>query len=69
MTNVLIVVAKVFSNQLIFFCKNVGSFMQKLLTFFFYFFFIFFSAKHINEFAIFQDINFNVTLPNSYVKF
>ena len=35
--------------------------LQKLLTFF--------AAKNINVFAIFQDRNFNITLPNNLVKF
>ena len=35
--------------------------MQKLLTFF--------SAKNIGVVAIFQDINFNITLANNFVKF
>ena len=46
MTNSLIVVAKVFSNTL-----------------------IFFSANHINVFAIFQDRNFNFTLANNLAQF
>ena len=35
--------------------------MQKLLTFF--------SAKHINVFAMFQERDFNITLANNFLKF
>ena len=56
MTNSLTVVAKVFSNTLIFFpqkceyCKSYSHFFS-------------------NIFAIFQDRNCNVTLANNFVKF
>ena len=53
MTNSLTVVAKVFSNTLIFL-------LQKLLTFF---------QPKISVLATFQDRNFNVTLANNFVKF
>ena len=53
MINLLTVVAKVFSNTLIFLLQKCE---------------YIFSAKNINVFAIFQDRNFNVTLAN-FVKF
>ena len=56
MTNLLTVVAKVFLNILIFLLQKC----EQLLTFF---------SKNINVFAIFQEINFNVTLPHNLVKF
>ena len=56
----LAVVAKVFSNTLIFLCKNMSVFYNAKATHNF-------SAK--NTIAIFQDRNFNVTLTNSFVKF
>ena len=63
MTNLLAVVAKVFSSKLYFFCcKNVSSFCIAKATHIF-------SAKNINVFAIFQDRNFDITLANNFVKF
>ena len=62
MTNSLAVVAKVFSNTLIFFCKNVSSFCNAKATHTF-------SAKNINVFAVFQDRNYNITIANNFVKF
>ena len=62
MINSLTVVAKVFSNTLIFFCKNVSSFCNAKSTHIF-------SAKNINIIAIFQDRNFNIMLANNFVKF
>ena len=59
MTNLLIVVSKVFSNALIFLLQKCEYLL--LLTFF--------SAKNINGHAIFQDVNFNVMLANNFVKF
>ena len=53
MTNSLTVVAKVFSNTLIFLLQNVAHF----------------SSRNINVCAIFQDRNFNFTLANNFVKF
>ena len=49
----LTVVTKVFSNTLIFCCKNVSSFCNACKGYSH-----FFSAKNINVFAIFQDRNF-----------
>ena len=60
MTNSLSVVPKVFSNTVIFGCKNVSSFCEATQIF---------SAKKINVFAILQDRHFNVTLANNFVKF
>ena len=57
MANSLTVVAKVFSNTLIFLQQKC----EQLLTFFF--------SKNTNLFAIFQDRNFNVTLASNFVKF
>ena len=62
MTNLLTVVAKVFSKTLIFCCKNVSSFCNAKATHNF-------SAKNMNVFAIFQDRNSNITLANNLVKF
>ena len=53
MTNLLTVVAKIFSNTLIFLLQATHIF----------------SAKHINVFAIFKDRNFNVMLASNLVKF
>ena len=58
MTNLLTVVAKVFSNTLIFLLQNIQC---KSYSHFF--------SKNINVFAIFQDGNFNVTLANNFLKF
>ena len=59
MTNLLTVVAMVFSNKIdIFAAKMRAAFaIQKLLTFF---------RKNINVFAIFQDRNFNVMLAINF---
>ena len=54
-TNSLTVVAKAFANTLMFCCKKISSFSNAKATFIF-------AARNINAFAIFQDINFNVTL-------
>ena len=62
MTNSLTVVAKVFSNTLIFLLQNVSNFCNGKTTHIF-------PAKNINVFAIFQDRNFNVKLANNFVKF
>ena len=65
MTNLLTVVAKVFSNTLIFLsfgCKNVSSFCNAKATHIF-------SAKNIYVVAIFQDKNFYIMLANNFVKF
>ena len=63
MTNVLSVLAEVFSYTLIFLLqKNVSSFCNAKAT-------QIFSAKNINVFAIFQDRNFNITSANNFVKF
>ena len=63
MTNLLTVVAKVFSNTLIFLLqKCLYSFCNAKATHAF-------SVKNINVFAIFQDRNFNFTLANNFVKF
>ena len=62
MINSLIVVAKVFSNTLIFLLQNVSSFCNAKAA-------LIFSAKNINVFAMLQDRNFNVKLANSLVKF
>ena len=51
MTNSLTVVAKIFSNALIFSLQNVTHFF----------------SKNINVFVIFQDRNFNFTLANNFV--
>ena len=51
----LTVVAKVFSNRLIFSTAKC----EKLLIF---------SAKNISVFAIFQDRHFNITLANNFVR-
>ena len=61
-TNSLTAVAKLFSNTLKFFCKNVSSFCNAKATHIF-------SAKNINVFAIFQGRNFNIMLANNFVKF
>ena len=56
MTNELTVVAKVFSNTLIFLlqkCKSNSHFF----------------SKNINVFVIFQDRKFNVMLAKNFVKF
>ena len=63
MTNSLTIVANVFSNTLLFCCKNVSSFCicnAKATHIFF--------NKNINVFAIFQDRNFNVTFADKFVK-
>ena len=57
MINMFTVVAKVFSDTLIFLLQKCEATH------------IFFSAKTINVFAIFQDRNFNVTLDYNLVKF
>ena len=62
MTNWLTAVAKVFSNTLIFCCKNMNSFCNTKATHIF-------QRKNINIFAIFQDRNFNFTLFNDLLKF
>ena len=62
MTNSLTVVAKVFSNTLIFCCRNVSSFCNTKGTHIF-------TTKNINVFAIFQERNFNAMLANNFVKF
>ena len=62
MTNSLTVVAKLFSNTLIFLLQNVRSFCNAKATHIF-------SAKYINVFAIFQDKIFNVTLANNFIIF
>ena len=70
MTNSLTVVAKVFSNTLIFLLQNCEqllhceshSHLQCESH-------SHFSAKNIDVFAIFQDRNFNVTLAYNFVKF
>ena len=58
MVKLLTVVAKVFSNTLIFFCKNVNAKATHI-----------FSVKNISVFAIFQDRNFNPMLANNFIKF
>ena len=50
-----------FVNPLIFCCKNKNSFCNIKATHIF-------SAKNITVFAVFHDGNFNVTLPNNFVK-
>ena len=61
LTNLLMttVVAKVFSNTLIFLLQKCEQLMCSH----------FFQPKNINVFAIFQDRIFNVTLANNFVKF
>ena len=56
MTNSLNVVVKVFSNTLIFCCKNLSRVCKVTYIF---------SVKNINVFAIFQDRNFNISLANN----
>ena len=60
LTSSLTVVAKVFSNTLIFFLRNVSSFCKATQMF---------SAKNVSVLAIFQDRNFNITLAYTFVKF
>ena len=62
MTNQLAVLAKVFSNTMIFLLQNVSSFCNAKATHIY-------AAKNIKVFAIFQDRNFNITLANNFVKF
>ena len=61
MTNLLTVLAKVFSNTLIFLLQNVNSFCAAKTTHIF-------SAKNTYVFAIFQDRNFDVMSANN-IKF
>ena len=64
MTNTLTVVAKVFSNTLIFFAAKMWvafAMIAKATHIFF--------AKNINVFTIFQDRNFKLTLANNFIKF
>ena len=51
--------AKVFSNTLIFCCKNLSSFCDAATRIFL--------NKNINVFIIFQDRNFNDTLADEFV--
>ena len=62
MTNLLTVLAKVFSNTLMFCCKNVSSFCTTKATHIF-------AAKIMNVLAIFQDGNFKVTLLTTSLSF
>ena len=57
MTNLLTVVAKVFSNTLVFLLQKCEATN------------IFFSAKNINVFVLFQDRNFNVMLADNLLSF
>ena len=62
MTNSSTVVAKLFSNALIFLLLKCESLFQcKSYSHFF--------SKNINRFVIFQDRNLNVTLANNFIKF
>ena len=61
MTNSLTVVAEVFSNTLKFLLQKRDLLHCKSYSHF--------SPKNNNIFAIFQDRNFNVMLPNNCVKF
>ena len=62
MTNSLTVVAKVFSDTLIFLLQKYESILQCES-------YSHFLAKNINVFAIFQNRNFYITLGNKFVKF
>ena len=63
MTNSSTVVAKVFSNILIFLLqKKVNGFCNAKAAHIFF-------SKIINFFAIYQDRNFNIMLANNFIKF
>ena len=65
MTNSLTVVAKIFSNSLIFLLQKFEKLLQWIYAKATH---ICFSAKNYECFAIFQDKNSKVTLPNNFVK-